>query len=263
MAGVYGSSASGARYIKLPQFLLADTYSFYGDDITKEPEKVRKGDFFSVGPWRRIALAFGGPLFSILLGFIVIFFLIVFGWQPMSNQITFPKNANTPAVAAGLLPGDKIIAINGDPTDSFEKIGFYIGLANSSNINVKIDRKGKILDKVVNAKRNPDNGLYSIGVQPAGESYVVVNPKTEPSQAALKVHDRIINVNGKRIRSVLELRAALVAALDKKEKTVTVDVDRKDNGFFSPTDRFKKKIVLNVTSDPFYQLENLKDLSNR
>ena len=233
---------------------------FYGDDITKKHENIKKGDFFSVGPWRRIALAFGGPFFSLLLGFLVIFFLIVFGWQPMTNEITFPANVQTPAIEAGLQKGDKIIAVNGQTTNSFEKIGFYVGLSSSETINVKIDRKGQKLEKVIKAKRNRSNGLYSIGVQPKGESYVLVTPKKKPAQPALKEHDRIINVNGKRVHSVTELQKALLAVLDKGENTAKVDVDRKAGGFFSPTNRTRESLILNVTSAPYFLLENVTDL---
>ena len=124
---------------QITAFPLGGYVQFYGDDITKEHDSIKKGDFFSVGPWRRIALAFGGPLFSFLLGFLVIFTLMIFGWQPTSNEIRVSEN--TQSYDSGLRSGDKVIKVNNTPINSFEKLSYEVALAPEATIRLLLAEK--------------------------------------------------------------------------------------------------------------------------
>ena len=105
---------------------------FYGDDPSNQSRKMRKGDFFSVGPWRRMALAFGGPMFSILLGFIVVFVLLQTGYRPMDNVVRVdPKSA---LHKAGLRNGDRITSIDGNVTPSFDRVIYEVGFAKTETL---------------------------------------------------------------------------------------------------------------------------------
>jgi len=180
---------------------------FYGDDITRSHEKIKKGDFFSVGPWRRMALAFGGPLFSLLFGFLLIFVLIVSGWRPATNEIRlFDETPNTPAHLAGLQNGDKVVEVDGVTTDYFEKVNLYIALASKNQIKLKVDRGGKIIETNVNAVSFETGGPLHIGIRPKGEKYLVVKKSKQLENAYLKENDKILSVDGVAVDDIDKLR---------------------------------------------------------
>ncbi len=233
---------------------------FYGDDPTKEHKNLKKGDFFEASPWRRIIVAFGGPLFSILLGFIVIFFLIVSGWQPTKNKIRLVKAENPlPAQIAGLKDGDRILAVNGEETDSFEKVQFKISLAGSPRINLKVERAGKVMNIPVIA-REGGAGQYAIGVRAYGRGYIAVLEDKQYKKSRLKKEDFILSVNGTEIVSRLDLEKELNA---NQGKNVTLEVRRKSGGFFSPSGEETFALEAPVNSKEELHLVNVYDTQTK
>ena len=206
---------------------------FYGDDITKEHSQLKKGDFFSVGPWRRIALALGGPAFSLLLGVIVVFFMIAFGYQPRSNKIQLVNSrSEMPAELAGLKTGDRILAVNGRETDSYEKIGVYIGLSGKRDINLLVERDGSTFEKTVRSKTVPDNGQRYIGIRDYGSSFLSIHQdKSYPNGDKFIAGDKIISIDGRKISDIEELRDAVQASAGRD---MNIKVERRAGGFFQP-----------------------------
>ena len=145
----------GATTYQIAAFPLGGYVQFYGDDITKHHENIQKGDFFSVGPWKRILIALGGPFFSVLLGLLVVFFLLTFGWQPPGNKIRIDHNLESPPASKVLKDGDRIIQVNGRPTRTFEEILYGIALAPEKEIRLAIERDGKTFKKSLMAKSAP------------------------------------------------------------------------------------------------------------
>lgn len=226
----------GRTLYQLTAIPLGGYVQFYGDDITKEKTKLRKGDFFSVGPWRRIALAAGGPFFSVLLGFIVIFFLYAFGYQNISNKIQVVENPKQmlPAQTAGLQTGDQIVKINGRPTVSFEKINYLIGFADKPQIDITYIRDGKTHNKTVEA-RKPEPGLpFQIGIQPMGKNLLVVAKDKDLGTAKLKEGDILLSAQEVPLHKITDLHKVLNENVGKE---VSLKVKRKDSGIISASER--------------------------
>jgi len=214
---------------------------FYGDDPTKEYSEKKPGDFFSASPWRRIATAIGGPGFSILLGFLVIFALITLGWQPTTNKIKLIESTvTTPAASAGLKNGDRIMAVNGNETTSFEEIYFQIGLASDPEMELTVSRNREIIKLPVTARNNADGGQYEIGIKPEGDSFLIVKEGKTFKNFALMPEDRILEVENKKISNIEELRASL---RELAGKSVSLKIDRKNSGWI----RQGKATVINIS----------------
>ncbi|MBV6493539.1 MAG: putative zinc metalloprotease [Turneriella sp.] len=195
---------------------------FYGDDPTKQGRQMRKGDFFSVGPWRRIALAFGGPLFSILLGFVVVFVLLQFGYRSMDNVVRVDNKSAL--YKAGLQNGDRIISVDGNKTASFERVLYEVGFAKGDTVHIVVERNGKEINLNLPVERSEVGtpGFLS-GARPLARLTIVENV---PKGVNLLVGDEILKANGENVFSIEELIHVLNA---HEDDTATLEILRKDN----------------------------------
>jgi regulator of sigma E protease len=228
--GLFFRRKKGTIY-QITAFPLGGYVQFYGDDITREHKKVKKGDFFSVGPWRRIALAFGGPLFSFLLGFIVIFILMILGWQPTSNEVRVTPQSQS--YEAGLRTGDQIIKVNSTPINSFEKLSYEVALASEATIDVVVQRNESKLNLNLNIPQREQGSIRFLpGVRPAGRSFLVNNTEKQvANNEFLMTGDRFISADQKPIETVSDLQK--IINIDGK-KEVTLEVERIEDGLISP-----------------------------
>ncbi|MBC3983652.1 M50 family metallopeptidase [Streptomyces buecherae] len=106
-------------------------------------EELQPGDekrlFYTRKPWKRVIVMFAGPFMNLVLA-VVIFIgvMMTFGVNTQTTTVgsvsecVIPASANTdtcpkdakdsPAKAAGLEPGDKIVAFNGQPTPDWQTL---------------------------------------------------------------------------------------------------------------------------------------------
>ena len=105
--------------------------------------EVEPGDedrqFYQRPPWKRLIVMFGGPFMNLVLA-VVLFAVLLMGigvYQPTTvvgavHECVVPATAATsecpedadpsPAAAAGLQVGDRIVAVNGQPTPDWEAV---------------------------------------------------------------------------------------------------------------------------------------------
>ncbi len=80
-----------------------------------------EGGFFSKHPLARIAVLFAGPLFSVLLGVVLVAGAILGQGAPVESTV-IGAVVDGPAKSAGMLPGDRITSINGHKVEKFKDI---------------------------------------------------------------------------------------------------------------------------------------------
>ncbi|MDF3818914.1 site-2 protease family protein [Leptospira sp. 96542] len=147
---------------------------FRGDDYSKK-KKNRPGDLLSAPPLKRMIPVLGGPFANLVLGFVLLFILDLSGDSPSSNRI-FIEDANkvsSPAYNAGLRTGDRIISVNGKPTENFEDIFTNVSLTNGDPIDVEYERAGKVVKQTIIPNLYSAGGHPTIGVMPFGERRVI------------------------------------------------------------------------------------------
>lgn len=248
----------GRTLYQLTAIPLGGYVQFYGDDITKEKTRLRKGDFFSVGPWRRIALAVGGPFFSVLLGVIVFFFLYSFGFGNITNQIRVVEG-DYPAREAGLRDSDRIVSVNGRKTSGFETLNYLIGFADDAKIHLEIERDGKTLEKTVTAKRPQPDLPYQIGIQPMGQTFLMVQTNADLGKSSLKAEDILLTADGQKIDNIDQLHNIVDANIGKE---IPLAVERKIGGVFGSS-RKEVSITATVKEMESFTLTNLTDTQTK
>lgn len=105
---LFGWERKGIKY-SLRAIPLGGFCSFVGED--EQSDNPRAMNNQSV--WKRILTVFSGPAMNFVLAFVVCAIMLNCFFLAETYPILDQVMAGTPAEAAGLLPGDKIVAING------------------------------------------------------------------------------------------------------------------------------------------------------
>ncbi|MDV9173304.1 site-2 protease family protein [Streptomyces sp. W16] len=127
-------------------------------------EELQPGDetrlFYTRKPWKRVIVMFAGPFMNLILA--VALFLTVlmgFGISQQTNTVSSvsqcviaqSQNRDTcrstdpasPAAAAGLKAGDKILSFNGVKTTDWNKLSDLIRAAPGKTVAIVVERKGQ------------------------------------------------------------------------------------------------------------------------
>ena len=183
-------------YVDLPQI-----------DATGEPHDENGNPLPRAKPIDKIITAFAGPLFNILFGIV----LGVIVWQGGVPEDT-PKMKTievktvekySPEYEAGLRPGDRIIAVNGEPFNStwmefVSEIFFTVG-----TVTLDVERGPEKLKITYmpkpNERRTPREKIAYPFFTPVIPLECSVLPGSPVDKAGLKTGDIILKVDGKEV----------------------------------------------------------------
>jgi regulator of sigma E protease len=94
--------------------------------------------------WKRIAVIAAGPLANVLVAFIIFTAVYATGAPTTSPSTEVAGvSAHTPAAAAGLRPGDRVIAVDGRSAATFDAVARLIRASHGRAITVTVRRGGK------------------------------------------------------------------------------------------------------------------------
>ena len=112
--------------------------------ITSAPDEFMSKSFLS-----QVFVMSAGVIMNILFAFSVYTGLSYHFGKPVDNPpaIVSQLVEGMPAKEAGVLPGDKIISINGEPVDNWNDMALKIHSMPEKNITLEIDRDGKNITK--------------------------------------------------------------------------------------------------------------------
>ena len=158
-----------------------------------EEAKGEKWEFASKSLWQRTAVVLAGPLMNALLAYVLFVAVFVAG-QPMPVSKIGKVLENTPAAAAGLLAGDRILAVNGTAVTTWEEVlkGVH---ASAAEVTLSIEREGESRDVRVTPVQREARDLSGkktarafLGVAPANE---VIHVKSELSRAWILAGEKV------------------------------------------------------------------------
>jgi regulator of sigma E protease len=188
-----------------------------------------------ITPLDKIIVAFAGPLFSMLLALLA----AVVVWQVGKPKDFIPSTeigyvvAGSPAAKAGLLPGDNIIAINGEPVNGFngplDSIMARVILSRGEKIQFTVQRPGVPESLTLTSGFETEKSLWfqRRGLRQVGLTYacpalvdgVIANGPA--AAAGLVKGDRILKVNAIELHSPQQFRQYLK---DQNWQTVVLEV---------------------------------------
>lgn len=153
----------------LKLFPIGGACMFEGEDGLNNSEGEKSpGAFPNANVWARISTVVAGPLFNFLLAFIVSLIMVQFIiiQEPVITQVS-PDSA---AMEAGLLPGDRILSLNGSKVHLYHEVSVFNQMNKGAEVTVVYERNGERYSTVLTPKYDETYGRYMFGI--VNNSYV-------------------------------------------------------------------------------------------
>lgn len=118
-------------------------------------------------PLAKITIALAGPVMNAVAGTLFLVALALVQGEVHSAPEVGKVVAESAAAAAGLLPGDRIVAVEGGPTDTFEALAKVLHDHPGEPLHLTIERGDQRLERVV----TPDPESGRIGITHSGATW--------------------------------------------------------------------------------------------
>lgn len=154
------------------------------NDFKKAVEENRKeiagepDSFYGVHPLKRLLIAFAGPFFNLLFGFLAFFTIALMGYSYYSagTQVSMAdeiyEGMASPAHEAGMQTGDTIKAIDGKEMTDFSDLSGYIATHPDEDIRITVDRNGEILEITAHTLLDKETGAGKLGIVSSADSVI-------------------------------------------------------------------------------------------
>jgi regulator of sigma E protease len=136
----------------------------------------RERSFFHKSIGQRAAIVFAGPLVNVVFGGVVLAVLILFLGLPVPSPTIGKVIADSPAAAAGLQVGDRILAVDGEPVQRMDSVLDAAARDSDRMLALDVRRGGRDLRLVVDLRHSPD--AVGLGIAAAAPERIAVDPVT-------------------------------------------------------------------------------------
>jgi len=112
----------------------------------REVEEGTAPDAYWRAPtWKRVSVIAAGPAANIVIAFLILFVVFAVSGGPSSRATAevAAVEKGTPAAAAGLQAGDRVIAVDGRPTRTFAAVSSVIRSSKGSPVTLTVRRDGR------------------------------------------------------------------------------------------------------------------------
>ncbi|HEY5775967.1 MAG TPA: RIP metalloprotease RseP [Xanthomonadales bacterium] len=215
--------------------------------------------------WARIAIVSAGPVFNLIFTLLAFWLMFLVG-IPESRPII--GEVSGIAASAGIESGDRIVALDGESTDTWSHavLGLITPALDRDKVSVELEsangeQRQVVLDlSQLNSDFQEEKTLEGIGITPWRASLPAivgeVSADSPASRAGVKVGDRIVSIGGEPVADW-----AWVGALVQKHgiagEPLQVIVERAGGELelsVNPAERsegsFSKRLILGVTNQP-------------
>jgi regulator of sigma E protease len=192
----------------------------------ENPMDERTGDpaeFMSHPRWHRFLIAIAGPAMNILLAIFLLtgVYMVHYEYAVFLDQPAVIEGVkhDSPAAQAGLLPGDRIVKVDGIENPTWEQLQPRVWLSPNQPLTVTIQRGDQTFQRTIVPQPVTTSEVGSAGWFPADPVIVgQVEPNTPAAKAGLKADDKIVALDGKPLVS-------LEAMIDGLQQTKASPVD--------------------------------------
>jgi len=195
------------------------------DDLLSEDTSARGDgrDFVSRPRWQRFIVYLAGPFMNAVLAVAVFTALYMAGFgvdaARYDRAIVGAVQAGSPAGAAGIQPGDVILAIDDVPQANWEQVLYEIALRPDRELRLRVRRGDKETDVAVHSVADGPHRMGQIGVAPLVRIGSLL-PGEAAEKAGLAADDGILRIGDTPIESFDDIPPLVKAAADRPLKIV-------------------------------------------
>ena len=176
-----------------------------GEGPDDKPEG-KPDEFLSKTKWQRFQILIAGPVMNVILA-VVIMTVVLYQGAPVPIYEDEPPVVgsvaeDSPAAAAGIRPGDRILSVAGREVDTWEELMYAVVPRADQEIDVVLRREGGVWTVQVTPAALGRYDMGDLGVDPAATPQVVSLMSTTSSaaqNAGILVGDVIESIDGREV----------------------------------------------------------------
>jgi len=179
------------------------------DEVTDDPR-----EFLNKPRWQRILIYLAGPSMNIVLSVLLIAGLFMVGIEVPMLQNLDPiigfVEESSPAADVGLLPGDRIVTVDGEAVDNWEEVQFALMTSPDQPVVLGVERDGGHFETAVTPRRVEKYEYGDAGLRPQYLPRITQVSSGSPAERArFRIGDEIRSVDGRQISSSAEFVEAI------------------------------------------------------
>lgn len=145
------------------------------DEWLALPAEERNRTFQAKPVWQRFIIVAAGPFTNFL--FAIFAFMAIFATvgYPSADAVIGEVLPGSPAAAAGLRPGDRVVEVDGNTIDSFNDLLAYVSLRPAQTMDVVVEHEGARRSVTLTTRGEVERDQFGnearvgrMGVRPAG-----------------------------------------------------------------------------------------------
>jgi regulator of sigma E protease len=175
---------------------------------------------------RRISIALAGPLMNLILPIFVVAGMVMSG-VPTPTSLIGGIQPGSPAAEAGLLRGDRVVAIEGEPIWRWEDLSRAIQGSEGDTIRLTVERADERVDVSVVPQPPTEGEGFLLGVEHSPRSAILglPVPDSPAARAGLRTGDRVVAVGGRPVVDLYDFLAGLEATTGPLKLEIARPVD--------------------------------------
>ena len=184
--------------------------------------------------WQKLAIILAGPAMNLLLPVVVFVGTLAVG-IPRALPVVGTVETGSPAAQAGLLPGDRILSVDGEPMTWWDDVEDALRSAPGRSVALSVERAGKLesvaLPLTARGGLDAFGGVKQVGWSGLGHqrpraTLGIPDVSSPAAQAGLRSGDRVEQLNGVAVEDWVALDRAYGAA--GRDGTVSLAIARGD-----------------------------------
>ncbi|MQB43149.1 RIP metalloprotease RseP [Rhizobium sp. ICMP 5592] len=229
----------GTRW-KLSLIPLGGYVRFFGDEdassktdvdqLSAMTEEERAQSFAGAKLWKRAATVAAGPIANFILAIAI--FAVLFGvyGRTVADPVVAMVTRGGAAAEAGIEPGDRLVAIDGNKIATFDEVQRYVGMRPGRNIVLSVERDGQKRDFNIVPKLAEDTDQFGnkmemgrIGIALVDPQVTAVEPGGPAARAGIQAGDRLVAIDGNNVATYYDIVRYIG---DRPGKGVVLTVER-------------------------------------